>query len=114
MSKRYKMTPARFRKLVKVAKDGGSRTDAAKALGITRTTLLAACKRENLMSWLDENIPKKQGFAGGPAAGQDQRSKVDGGEIHWLKLEQVAHLPLNVDRTLPHVKAATMPWRTAA
>ncbi|WP_417518830.1 hypothetical protein [Marinobacter sp.] len=114
MSKPYKMTPARFRKLVKIAEQGGSRADAFKALGITRTTLLAVCKRENLMSWLDEHIPKKQGFAGSPYAGQDQRSKVDGGEIHWLKPEQVAHLPLNVDRTLPHVKAATMKWRAAA
>lgn len=112
MSKKFTLTPARFKKLVEVAERGGSRDDAAKALKISRTTLWRTCKAENLESWLDENIPSRQGSHGGPKPG-NKYSKVNGSEIRWLKPEQIA-APLNINRDLPHVKAATMKWRQAA
>ncbi|MDP4546529.1 MULTISPECIES: helix-turn-helix domain-containing protein [unclassified Marinobacter] len=69
MSKKFTLTPERFKTLVSVAENGGSRDDAAKALGITRPTLWRACKRELLESWLEQNIPSRQGAGGGPKPG---------------------------------------------
>lgn len=105
MSKRFELTPARFRKLKEVADNNGSRDDAAEALGVSRATLWRVCKRECLESWLDTNIPSRQGEGGGPKPGpRPYRRK--------QKPEPVV-APLVVPNN-PKTQWLTRSWRTAA
>ena len=98
----FELTPARFRALHQLAKEGKSFSAAARHIGVDRKTLRKACEQQGLGSWLEAKFPPT---GRGPVA--ESKSKMDA-VVRKLNADEIA-APIEVPGGV-QVKWLTRRW----
>lgn len=107
--KLFELTAERISHLNACSAAGQSLSAAAREVGVDPATIKSAARRQGLTQWLRTRFPIRSHYCGG-----GYNKPKCSGELRRLAPEDLADIPMEVDRSLLHVRAAVMTWRKVA